>query len=197
MVAAIAIHALLVATIVAVVHSGLIQPSALVMEDAEIGYEILDEAPAVGAPKPVQRVEPVAKVEPVKPEKVDETARELQDEKSDVVGTSQAAVQRPMAAGGEGAGIASTSPFYKIKPKYPRAALVAGAEGWILLKVDVNETGAVENVRVVGGEKRNLFQDEARRAVAQWKYRPFLGADGQPIRVADHQVRVDFNLSQQ
>jgi protein TonB len=64
------------------------------------------------------------------------------------------------------------------------------------MKIDINEKGEVENVRVVDGDKRNLFQDEARRAVEKWKYRPFLGADSKPLRKADHQVRVDFKLSE-
>jgi protein TonB len=127
--------------------------------------------------------------------KTDASARELQDEKSDVTGTSQASVVKPMQVGSEGQGDANATPFYKIKPKYPRPALIAGSEGWILMKIDVNEKGEVENVRIVGGEKRNLFQDEARRAVEQWKYRPFLDANGHAIRKADHQVRVDFKLN--
>ncbi len=195
MVAATAIHGIVALGVVALVSSGMIRSAPMVMEDAEIGYEILDEAPSAAA-KPAPRIQPVAEVKPADTSKADETARELQDEKSDVVGTSQAAIQQPASAGGFGNGAASV-PYYKIKPKYPRAALVAGEEGWILLKIDVTETGEVENVRVVGGEKRNLFQSEARRAVAQWKYRPFLGSDGKPLKLADHQVRVDFNLSNQ
>lgn len=194
MLAAAAVHVAVAAGVVALVSTGWIQTAPMTMEDAEIGYEILDEAPAAAAPKPMPKVQPVAEVKPVEPVKTDSAARELQDEKSDVVGTSQAAVQKPAAMGGEGTGT-NASPFYKIKPKYPKAALIAGDEGWILLKIDVKEDGTVDNVRVVGGEKRNLFQDEARRAVAQWKYRPFLDANGNPLRVADHQVRVDFNLA--
>jgi protein TonB len=162
--------------------------------DAEIGYEILD-AP----PPPTEKVAHVRhqEVAPEPPKvKTDPAARELQDEKSDVTGTSQASVAKPSQVGSEGQGDANATPFYKIKPKYPRPALVAGEEGWIQLKIDVNEKGEVENVRVVGGEKRSLFEGEARRAVEQWKYRPFLDKDGHPIRKADHQVRVDFKLSE-
>lgn len=194
MLAAAGVHAFLALGVMALVSAGWIKSAPMEMQDSEIGYEILDEAPAANAPKPMPKVQPVAEVKPVEPTKTDVAARELQDAKSDVVGTSQAAIQQPAAMGGEGSG-SSAAPYYKIKPKYPRAALVAGDEGWILLKIDVREDGSVDNVRVVGGEKRNMFQDEARRAVAQWKYRPFLDANGNALRVADHQVRVDFNLA--
>lgn len=190
-----AIHGVLYLAVVLVLGTGFLDSSNEAMIDAEVGYEILDAPPV-----PTEKVAKVVhqKIpEPEAPkERADPTARELQDEKSDVTGTSQASVARPSQVGSEGQGDANATPFYKIKPKYPRPALVAGDEGWIMLKIDVNERGEVENVRVVAGEKRNLFQDEARRAVEQWKYRPFLDRDGKPIRKADHQVRVDFKIAE-
>jgi protein TonB len=162
--------------------------------DAELGYEVLD-APPAPAEKParvLRRAEPEVPKE--KTIAKDTSTKELQDEKSDVIGTQKASAQRA-DIGGSADGDANATPFYKIKPKYPRPALVAGLEGWVLLRIDVNEKGEVENVRAIGGEKRNLFESEARRAVEQWKYRPFLDKSGNPVRKADHQVRVDFKLS--
>ncbi len=189
-----AIHAGLYGAIVLVLGAGFLRSAPAPMLDAEVGYEILDAPPA-----PTEKVAKVVhqrEPEPVQPKvKTDASARELQDEKSDVTGTSQASVVKPAQVGSEGQGDANATPFYKIKPKYPRAALIAGDEGWIELRIDVNEKGEVENVRIVGGEKRNMFQDEARRAVQQWKYRPFLDASGAPIRKADYPVRIDFHLA--
>ena len=189
------IHGLLYLAVVLIIGAGFLKQGDLPMVDAELGYEILDAPPV-----PTEKIAHVVHQKAPEPEqpkvKTDASARELQDEKSDVAGTSQASAVKPAQVGSEGQGDANATPFYKIKPKYPRPALVAGEEGWIQLKIDVNEKGEVENVRVVGGEKRNLFQDEARRAVAQWKYRPFLDRDGKPVRKADHQVRVDFKLSE-
>jgi len=190
-----AIHGVLYGIVMIVLGSGLLKNSDAPMIDAEVGYEILDAPPS--PTEKVARVVHQKVVEPEQPKvKTDASARELQDEKSDVTGTSQASAVKPAQVGSEGQGDANATPFYKIKPKYPRPALVAGEEGWIMMKIDVNEKGEVENVRIVGGEKRNLFQDEARRAVEQWKYRPFLNQDGTPIRKADHQVRVDFKLTE-
>jgi protein TonB len=159
----------------------------------EVAYETFS-AP----PKKVEEVRPVAKTpEPETPEEKqvqpDNTPKELQDDKSDVAGTQKEA--KPQAnIGSEGKGDADATPYYKIKPRYPRAALVSGVEGFVIMKIDVNEKGEVENVRVTGGQERGMFQDEARRAVEQWKYKPFSDANGKAIRKTDHEVRVDFKL---
>ena len=73
---------------------------------------------------------------------------------------------------------------------------MSGEEGWVLFSVDVTETGAVENLRLVDGEKKDVFQLEARRAVSKWKYRPFLDNSGQPVRKRDHLVKVEFKLEE-
>ena len=189
-----AIHGALYLAIVLILGAGFFARTENPIMDAELGYEILD-APPVPTEK-VAKVRHEKAPEPEQPKvKTDATARELQDEKSDVTGTSQASVVKPAQVGSEGQGDANATPFYKIKPKYPRAALIAGDEGYVDLKIDVAEDGSVENVRVIGGEKRNLFQDEARRSVEQWRYRPFLGADGKPLRKADYTVRVNFRIA--
>ncbi len=192
--AALLIHAFLYGSVIVILGAGIFKHVEKPMDDSEIGYEILNDVPV-----PTEKVAHVVRQReetPTEPKvKTDATAHELQDAKSDVTGTSQASVQRPVMTGSEGDGSANATPFYKIKPKYPKAALISGVEGWILLKIDVNEKGEVENVRIVGGEKRNMFEMEAKRAVEQWKYRPFKDAAGNVLRKADHQVRVDFKLT--
>ncbi len=158
----------------------------------DLGYETFDAPPVpeekvqkvVNSPKPI--TPPDQKAVP------DDSPKELQDEKGDVTGTQEARTENNI--GSESNGNAASTPFYKIKPKYPKAALVSGTEGWVLLEIDITEAGEVENIRVVGGEQRNLFQSEAKRAVAQWKYRPFVDGGGKPFKKSDHQVRVDFKL---
>lgn len=158
----------------------------------DLEYEML-EAP----PTPVEEVRKMARSpSPVVPAEAktvpDNSPKELQDEKSEIAGTQKA--QEANNTGSQNNGDALSTPYYKIKPKYPKAALISGLEGWVLMVIDINENGEVENVRVIDGEQRNTFQSEARRAVQQWKYKPFVGTDGHPIRKADHQVRVDFKL---
>lgn len=161
-------------------------------EYVDLDYQMLDDVPPAN---PVEQkikrsVEPTVK----NTEKVDpkDTVKELQDDNGDVTGTQKAKVENNIGA--DSNGTANSTPYYKVKPKYPQAALVSGVEGWIELKIDINEQGEVENVRVIGGEQRNTFQSEARRAVEKWKYKPFLNASGVPVKKIDHVVRVDFKL---
>jgi len=162
-------------------------------EYLDLGYQTFDEPPPKAeveqkvvhsAPRETPTT---TKVEP------DSSPRELQDENGEVAGT-QTAKPQESTLGNEDTGTAEATPYYKIKPKYPRAAAVAGIEGSVLFEVDINEQGEVENIRVIGGEQRNLFQSEAKRALAQWKYKPFRDANGNVIRKADHHVKVEFKL---
>jgi periplasmic protein TonB len=64
----------------------------------------------------------------------------------------------------------------------------------VLFEIDINEKGEVDSVRAVDGQNRNMFEREARRAVEQYRYKPFTDAHGQPIKKLAHQVRVEFTL---
>jgi protein TonB len=187
-------HGLLYAAVVVGLSLNLSKKEAP-QEYLDLGYEAFDTPPVPEKQqqKVVHSREPKA---PVDQKAVpDNREKELQDEKSDVAGTQVAKPETNV--GNDSNGTAASTPYYKIKPKYPKAALVAGVEGWVLMQIDINEAGEVENIRVVGGEQRNMFEGEAKRAVAQYKYRPFVDASGKPFRKVDHQVRVDFNLVEQ
>jgi len=164
-------------------------------EYIDLAYETFDEppVPALEEKRVMRSREPIAPVQTRAP--ADSSPKELQDEKGEVAGT-QEAKKEESNIGSTSNGNASSTPYYKIKPKYPRSALISGVEGWVLMEIDITESGEVENVRVVDGEQKNTFQSEARRAVSQWKYRPFLDKDGRPFRKADHQVRVEFKLEE-
>lgn len=180
MVWSLAVHGLVAGSVVA--YMNWTPPPAPVEEEyVDLAYETFDEPPAPAPPPP-----PPDKAAP----------HELQDEKSEVVGTEKKKEEKNDTGDAQKQVQQAYTPYYKIKPKYPRAALMSGVEGWVLMEIDVTETGEVENIRVLDGEQRNMFQSEARRAVAQWKYRPFVDKDGKPIRKVDHQVRVDFKLEE-
>jgi protein TonB len=186
------VHVALYGAVVAVLGLNLSAPAPH-EEYIDLGYQTFDEPPppAPEERKVVRSPEPQTHTEtqPLP----DNTPKELQDEKGDVAGTQKATAETNL--GNESKGTAEATPYYKIKPKYPRAALVSGVEGWVMLEIDVTEAGEVENVRVVGGEQRDMFSGEARRAVSQWKYRPFMDSGGHPVRKIDHQVKVEFKLN--
>lgn len=189
------VHGLLYGTVVIALSIGYIGKTEIPQGEVEIGYEVLNDVPTA-TPVVQKMVRAQAPEEQVAKEtKVDNSPKELHDDSADSIRGTQAMAKPTTNVGSDSDGVAASTPFYKIKPKYPRAALASGTEGWIMLKIDVNEAGEVENVRVVDGDQKSLFQDEARRAVEKWKYRPFHDQNGKPIKKADHQVRVDFKLT--
>lgn len=57
-------------------------------------------------------------------------------------------------------------------PEYPRKAFKAGAQGWVLLRLDVNGAGETQNVRVERALPDRFFSDNAIRAAQQWQFMP-------------------------
>lgn len=188
-----AVHLLLVGSVLLSFNVGFFQsapPTDNTYEDTN--YDWVDAPPEPTKENTRIRSAPT-KVVQQPTEKTVDKARELQDDKSDIAGT-KASQKEQANLGAEGEGTSATTPYYKVKPKYPRRALASGVEGWILMKVNVATDGSVSDVRVVSGENRGEFQGEAQRAVEKWKYRPFLSTEGKPIEKIDHMVRVDFKI---
>jgi protein TonB len=79
----------------------------------------------------------------------------------------------------------------KAPPKYPEESLRAGVEGTVVLQVDIDISGAVQNVAVVSGDP-NLAKAGV-DAVRQWKYKPYLVNDS-PIEITT-QVTLNFRLT--
>lgn len=81
-------------------------------------------------------------------------------------------------------------------PSYPREALLAGAEGTVLLKVLVDVDGTPLSVEIEHSSGNRRLDDAARRQVLRkWKFRPAI-RDGQAIQVYGL-VPVNFSLSRQ
>lgn len=81
------------------------------------------------------------------------------------------------AAGGEAGGASGgpeldVMPLNDIRPNYPRRALQRGIEGYIKLLFTINSRGGVENIRVVESSPPGVFDREARRAAARWRFSP-------------------------
>jgi TonB family protein len=73
---------------------------------------------------------------------------------------------------------------------YPHEAYARGLEGWVQVGLMVTPGGAVSNVHIEDGDKRQLFSRAALAAVKQWKYEPRPQATSE-IPVS---VRLDFKL---
>lgn len=166
-------------------------PSFALQEEnyIDLGYQQFDEVPEVtSAPQPVVKNENVIQ------DKVDPTpavAHEMQDQASDVAGLQKEVKQTITTATNTNT---TTVPYYKVKPKYPRDALESNIEGHVLMKIDILEDGSVENIKVTGGEKLDVFESAATRAVSKWKYKAFTDEFGHAQKKRDYLVRVDFKI---
>lgn len=158
------------------------------------GYQYLDTPPEESEEEKTIINTPAPTVEPTeKQEKVEPSDKELHDENGETSGTKKEEKQAA-GYGSKQKGDSTGTAYYKIRPKYPRAAASKGIEGWVMLKVDVTEKGRVENVRVMGGKNTNYFAAEAKRAVEKWKYKPFVDKDKLPVKKEGLMIQVDFKM---
>ena len=87
-------------------------------------------------------------------------------------------------------------PIVTIEPKYPSIAARDGIEGWVQLSFTVNEVGGVEDIQVIDSNPQRIFDREARKALAKWKYAPRV-VNGIPVRQPGLTVQLDFKLAGQ
>jgi TonB family protein len=80
----------------------------------------------------------------------------------------------------------------QVVPKYSVEAKNFLLEGVVALSVEINETGNVENINIVGPAGAG-FDENAVEAVSQWKYSPTL-LDGKPVRVLTT-ITVNYKFS--
>ena len=57
-------------------------------------------------------------------------------------------------------------------PDYPARGWARGLQGWSIVQFDVENDGAVSNVRTARGVPGGSFDSEARLAVSGWRFRP-------------------------
>lgn len=155
----------------------------------DLGYQQFDEEPEVVSSPQTQ-----TKVDNIVPDKSDPSpaqSQEMQDQNSDVAGLQKETKPVVTAQSNKPT---TTVPYYKVKPKYPRDALESNLEGFVMMKIDILEDGSVENIKVTGGDKVDVFESAATRAVAKWKYKSFTDDSGNPLKKKDYVVRVDFKI---
>ena len=88
------------------------------------------------------------------------------------------------------------TPIVRINPRYPPEAARDGINGWVLLRFTIDETGGVTDVEVIDSNPRRIFDNEARRALLRWKYKPKI-IDGKAVAQPGMTVQLDFNLDDQ
>ena len=183
------------AAVVAIKYTKFEQTIAAVPETyVDLGYQEFEEVPQVV--QDVKQVDVKPDVDPVQNDPTPVAAQEMQDSSSDVAGIQKEAPKEVPKTTVVNNGNVTDVPYYKVKPKYPKEALAQGLEGHVLLQIDVLTDGSVENLKVLSGEKLNVFESEARRAVAKYKYKPFVDETGTVIVKHNHLVRVEFKINE-
>jgi protein TonB len=61
-------------------------------------------------------------------------------------------------------------PVHRPPPRYPRHALDARQDGWVLVEFDLLANGVPENVRVFLSSPPEVFDEAATRAVSKFRY---------------------------
>lgn len=78
-------------------------------------------------------------------------------------------------------------PLIRVEPNYPGRAAARGIEGEVQLAFTVLADGSVSGVEVLRADPRGVFEHQAMRAVARWKFRP--RAAGAPPRRATQTLK--------
>lgn len=82
--------------------------------------------------------------------------------------------------GGYSVGDSDVMPLVQIEPVYPPQALARKLEGIVVLRMQIDATGSVEDVAVIRAEPKGIFEREAIRAAYRYKFKPKL-VDGKPM----------------
>ena len=84
---------------------------------------------------------------------------------------------------------------YGVPPAYPRKPLIAGIEGWVDVKMKVNESGLVIGVEVLDSYPKGHFERAAQLGVKKWKFHPKI-VNGQAVPFTAKQ-RVEFTINKE
>lgn len=87
-------------------------------------------------------------------------------------------------------------PIFRVNPSYPVDASRNGIEGWVVLGFDINEIGAVVNIRIIDAEPKRIFNKAAKQALRKWKYKAKT-VNGQQVVQQNLSVQLDFKMEKQ
>lgn len=99
----------------------------------------------------------------------------------------------PVMGSGQQRSNKEATPLFRVEPRFPAEALRQGQSGWVRLRFNIDESGAVTDINVIAAEPRNVFDRAAISALRRWKYQPQI-VDGIAVKQTDLQVQLDFQL---
>ncbi len=60
----------------------------------------------------------------------------------------------------------------RVNPKYPRRAKIKRQEGFVQLTFKIDSSGFVSDVQVVASNPKDVFEQEAIKAIKKWRFKP-------------------------
>ncbi|MFB9217248.1 energy transducer TonB [Vibrio sinaloensis] len=82
-------------------------------------------------------------------------------------------------------------PLYRVEPFYPAKARQRRAEGYVIIRFNIDESGSPVALEVIEAKPKRLFEREALKALKQWRYQPKL-AQGKAITQIGQTVKLEF-----
>lgn len=83
-------------------------------------------------------------------------------------------------------------PLVQISPRYPRAAMHKGIEGWVNVEFTIRKDGSVADPVVIAAEPPAIFDRAAINAIKRWKFKPRV-RDGHAVDSRGQQL-ISFDL---
>jgi len=84
---------------------------------------------------------------------------------------------------------------YAIAPAYPLKPLQAKIEGWVELRMNINELGRVVGVEILDAYPKGHFENATRKGVKKWVFHPKI-VNGQAVPFVATQ-KVEFMIDQE
>lgn len=75
-----------------------------------------------------------------------------------------------LGEGKDSKGYVEISPYTTRRPNIPKLAWENKLNGWVLVAFNVSQSGHTRNIRILDANPKGIFEEEVKRAVAQWRY---------------------------